>query len=199
MGRSCDRPLDTEFSLVFLSSSKCWDGSQAPCFSCWSPDLNWSNLSSLAIKATKITFPNYTWALIQTIKTSRPLSRATASNHPNVFTSTLPLLDGRTGEVWEASDKMWLFSHYSSLYLLFYYISLHASASWWCRWLGFIRREGKASHNALYSIIITVHTLQFVKTLCTLPNSRALAVHLQRDRTEVTIGVPWHPKIVYPA
>jgi hypothetical protein len=37
------------------------------------------------------------------------MSQATASNHSNVFTSTLPLSEGREGEAWEPSDKTMLF------------------------------------------------------------------------------------------
>jgi hypothetical protein len=61
------------------------------CFSCSPPDSNASKLSYLAGKATKIIFPNYTSALIQKIKIPLPLSQATVSDHPNVFSFTLPL------------------------------------------------------------------------------------------------------------
>jgi hypothetical protein len=39
----------------------------------------------------------------------RPLSQASASNHSNVFTFTLPLTEGRAGEATEPSNKMSLF------------------------------------------------------------------------------------------
>jgi hypothetical protein len=44
------------------------------------------------------------------IKIPRPLSQATASNHANIFTFTLPLSEGRTGEAWEPSNKGCSFS-----------------------------------------------------------------------------------------
>jgi hypothetical protein len=50
----------------------------------------------------------FNWPLIQESKIPRPLSQATASSRPNVFTFTLPLLQGRTGEEWKPSDKMML-------------------------------------------------------------------------------------------
>jgi hypothetical protein len=46
---------------------------------------------------------------MQKIKFSRPLSQATASNHHTVFTSTLPLSEGRAGDAWEISHKRMLF------------------------------------------------------------------------------------------
>jgi hypothetical protein len=72
-------------------------------------DLTSSKLSSMAAKATKIIFPNYTSTLIQEIKIPRPLPQATAYNHPNILILTLPLSDGRAGEAWELSNKIMLF------------------------------------------------------------------------------------------
>jgi hypothetical protein len=43
----------------------------------------------------------------------RPLSQATTSNHPNGFTSTLPLPEGRAGEAWEPPNRMTPSSHRS--------------------------------------------------------------------------------------
>jgi hypothetical protein len=61
------------------------------CFSCSPPDLNSSKLRSLAVKITKIIYVNTNFE----IKAPRPLSQATASNHSNASTFTLPLT-GRT-------------------------------------------------------------------------------------------------------
>jgi hypothetical protein len=81
------------------------------CFSCSPLDLNSSKLSSLAVKATKITFSKLCSSpLIQKIKIPRPLSQATASNHPNAFTFTLLLSEGRASEAWEPSNKRCSFS-----------------------------------------------------------------------------------------
>jgi hypothetical protein len=63
----------------------------------------------LLSKPLECIFPNYTSTLFQKIKIPRPLSQAPASNHPNVFTSTLPLSEWRTCEVWGPSDKIILF------------------------------------------------------------------------------------------
>jgi hypothetical protein len=47
--------------------------------------------------------------LVQKPKIPRPLSQATASNRPNVFTFTPPLSKGRAGEASELSNKIMLF------------------------------------------------------------------------------------------
>jgi hypothetical protein len=44
------------------------------------------------------------------IKIARPLSQATAYNHPNIFTCPLLLSEGRTCEAWEPSNKQYSFS-----------------------------------------------------------------------------------------
>jgi hypothetical protein len=51
----------------------------------------------------------YNSPLIQETKIPRALSQATTCNHPNVFTSTLPLSEGRTGGAWGPSDKTMFF------------------------------------------------------------------------------------------
>jgi hypothetical protein len=43
--------------------------------------------------------------LIQKIKILRPLPQATVSNHPNVFTFTLTISEGRVAEASEPSDN----------------------------------------------------------------------------------------------
>jgi hypothetical protein len=50
-------------------------------------------LRSLAVKITKIVYVSTEFE----IKAPRPLSQATASNHPNAFTFTLLLPEGRAG------------------------------------------------------------------------------------------------------
>jgi hypothetical protein len=48
-------------------------------------------------------FQGSIWTLIQKTKIPRALSQATASNRPNVFSFTRPLLEGREGEASEPS------------------------------------------------------------------------------------------------
>jgi transcription termination factor Rho len=43
--------------------------------------------------------------LIQKTKILRPLSQATAHNHPNVFIFVLLLPEGQAGEAWEPSKN----------------------------------------------------------------------------------------------
>jgi hypothetical protein len=66
----------------------------------------------------------------------RPLSQATASNHPNVLTFTLPSSEGQAGEAWEPSDVMMpfllpagvsYFYHDFPFHLLFHYSFLSVS------------------------------------------------------------------------
>jgi hypothetical protein len=49
------------------------------------------------------------------------LSQATVSNHPNTFTSTLPLSEGRTGEAWEPSNRLKLFLPQSTVRSFFFH------------------------------------------------------------------------------
>jgi hypothetical protein len=53
----------------------------------------------------------YNSTLTQKHKIPGPLSQATVSNHPNVFTFTLPLSEEREGESLEPSNKMKLLFH----------------------------------------------------------------------------------------
>jgi hypothetical protein len=55
-------------------------------------------LSSLAVRATKIIFPNHTSTLIQKTNILFPLSQAIAYNRHNIFTFTLRLSGGQTSE-----------------------------------------------------------------------------------------------------
>jgi hypothetical protein len=64
-------------------------------------------------------FPNN--SLIEIVRIQRPLSQATASNRPNVFTFTLPLSEGRMCGAWEPSNEMMSFlppSHDTIKFLL---------------------------------------------------------------------------------
>jgi hypothetical protein len=104
--------LDTGFLGFPLSLSKCWDGSQIS--SCYCVLLMQpSRLNIIKIKLPcwqrhkNYFFQNYTKF---EIKIPRPLSQATASNHPDAFTFTLLLSEGRAGEAWEPCNKRCSFS-----------------------------------------------------------------------------------------
>jgi hypothetical protein len=92
-------------SLGFsVSLSKWWDSSQVPaCFSCSLSDAPF--LSKPPDYFSKL----HNLTLIQKIKTPRPLSQATTSNHSDVFTFILPLPKRLPGEAWEPSNKTMLF------------------------------------------------------------------------------------------
>jgi hypothetical protein len=49
------------------------------------------------------------FTLIHKDRFPRALSQAIASNHPNVFTSTLSLLEGPASEAWEPFNKLVFF------------------------------------------------------------------------------------------
>jgi hypothetical protein len=64
-------------------------------------DVNFIKMKIHAMEAPKLSFQT---------KIPRPLSQAIASNHPHIFTFTLPLTEGRAGDVREPSNKMFAIS-----------------------------------------------------------------------------------------
>jgi hypothetical protein len=88
-----------------MSSSKYSDRSQNP--SCYRV--------LLMQPPPQFKFTNYLYklrnsTLPQKTKIPRPLSQATASNHHNVFMSTLPLSEGRARGAWEPYNRWLCFS-----------------------------------------------------------------------------------------